>query len=63
MAQTLFTDQLVEEARKRTGLDQFDAETFREGLDIFLSDFGRQELPESASNGPRKLSSRRSPRD
>jgi Sulfotransferase family len=45
MAQPLITDQLVEEARKQTGLDQFDAETFREGLDIFLGDFNRQDLP------------------
>jgi hypothetical protein len=45
MTQPMVTDQLVAEARKQTGLDRFDAETFREGLDIFLSDFNRQELP------------------
>lgn len=47
MTQALVTDQLVETARRSTGLEQFDAETFREGLDIFLADFNRQEVPRS----------------
>src|ERR1700741_1431706 len=39
---TISVDEVVDEARGRTGLDRFDAETFREGLEIFLSDFCRQ---------------------
>ena len=47
MKQILVPDQLVEEACRLTGLNQFDAETFHEGLEIFLSDFNQQELPDS----------------
>lgn len=46
MPQNLIADRLIEEAHRVTGLDQFDAETFREGLEIFLADFNRQELPD-----------------
>jgi hypothetical protein len=42
----LVTDKLVEEARRRTGLDRFDRETFREGLDILVSDINRDVRPE-----------------
>jgi hypothetical protein len=38
----LQTDQLVEEACHRTGLNRFDAETFYEPLGILLSDWNRQ---------------------
>jgi Sulfotransferase family len=47
MKQIMSVEEVVEEARRRTGLHRFDAETFREGLEIFLTDFGRQTpLPE-----------------
>jgi hypothetical protein len=46
MAQPLIAEQLVEEARRTTGLERFDAETFREGLEIFLADMNRQEVPD-----------------
>src|SRR5215475_1090488 len=42
----LVTDKLVEEARRRTGLDRFDRETFRERLDILVSDINRDARPE-----------------
>jgi hypothetical protein len=42
----LVTDKLIEEARRRTGLDRFDRETFREGLDILVSDINRDVRPE-----------------
>ena len=45
----LKTDQVVEEARRRTGLDRFDAETFRESLGILLSDWNKQETSEAAA--------------
>ncbi|VWX55039.1 sulfotransferase [Novosphingobium sp. 9U] len=38
MAQHLNADALVESAMKSTGLDQFDAETYREGLDVLVDD-------------------------
>lgn len=31
--------ELIERARKETGLDRFDDESFREGLDLYLSDY------------------------
>lgn len=39
---------LVEEARRRTGLEHFDAETFRESLSILLADWNKQETSELA---------------
>jgi len=48
MARPLIAEQLIETARRRTGLERFDAETFREGLEIFLGDWNRQEVPETA---------------
>jgi hypothetical protein len=38
----LVTDQLVDEARHATGLERFDAESFREGLNILLADWNKQ---------------------
>jgi hypothetical protein len=46
MARELVTDELIEEARRRTGLERFDRETFREGLGILVSDINRDERPE-----------------
>lgn len=39
MAQTLVPEQLIDEARKTTGLERFDSESFREGLDVLTADF------------------------
>lgn len=36
-------EQLIERARGETGLERFDDESFREGLDIYLSDFSAQQ--------------------
>jgi Sulfotransferase family len=38
MGQPLIADALIDEAMKATGLDRFDSLSFREGLDILLSD-------------------------
>jgi hypothetical protein len=48
MAQRWTADELIDEARRTTGLERFDSETFREGLGIFTSDTLDQERPESA---------------
>ncbi len=37
MAQ-LIVDQLIEEAQQQTGLDRFDNDSYREGLDVLVSD-------------------------
>ena len=47
MAQTLVAAQLIEQARKATGLERFDSESFREGLDVFLADVNACEYTES----------------
>lgn len=39
MAQQLVADAIIEQAHKDTGIDAFDAETYREGLDVFVEDF------------------------
>jgi hypothetical protein len=46
MGRQLVTDELIGTARQRTGLEQFDRETFREGLDVLVSDINRDERPE-----------------
>jgi sulfotransferase family protein len=46
MALELVTDELIEGAQRRTGLERFDRETFREGLAILVSDVNRDERPE-----------------
>lgn len=46
MAQQLVADQLVEEAQRKTGLSRFDSESFREGLELFLSDYSANERPD-----------------
>src|ERR1700722_18017059 len=48
MAQKWTADELIDEARRTTGLERFDSETFREGLGIFISDTFTYEKPESA---------------
>ena len=39
MADQLNADALVEEAQKTTGLDEFDSDSYREGLNVFVRDF------------------------
>jgi hypothetical protein len=47
MGRQLVTDELIEEARRQTKLERFDRETFREGLEILVSDINRgEERPE-----------------
>jgi hypothetical protein len=41
MGRQLVTDELIEEARRQTKLERFDSETFREGLEILVSDINR----------------------
>jgi len=39
MAELISVDALVEQAHKETGVDAFDTETYREGLEVFVEDF------------------------
>src|ERR1044072_2302592 len=48
MAQ-LVADQLIETARKETGLDRFDSDSFREGLDILIADTNAIAMSESGA--------------
>ena len=47
MGAPLVADALIEQAIKRTGLDRFDSESYREGLDILLADANRTGLSEA----------------
>jgi len=38
MAQQLVAAELIEQARRETGLERFDSDSFREGLDVYLDD-------------------------
>jgi Sulfotransferase family len=49
MAQPLIAEQLIEEARRTAGFEQFDAETFRQALEILLADWSKQEVSDSAA--------------
>ena len=46
MSQPLVADQLIEQAQRATGLTEFDAETFREGLEVFVADANADPRPE-----------------
>jgi Sulfotransferase family len=46
MAQTFVADELIQAAQKATGLERFDSDSFREGLDILLADANRLDYPE-----------------
>lgn len=46
MPQKLVADELIEAARTATGLQRFDSESFREGLDILLADASNVDYPE-----------------
>ena len=41
MSQTLSADALIESAMKLTGLDRFDSDSYREGLDVLINDFNK----------------------
>lgn len=42
MAEQLNADALIEAARKQTGLEKFDSESYREGLDILVADLNQE---------------------
>jgi Sulfotransferase family len=42
MPQTLVVDQLIEEARMTTGLERFDSNSYREGLEVLVADLNRE---------------------
>lgn len=42
-------DELIEQAQRQTGADRFDSESFREGLEIYLADFNRNERSDEAN--------------
>ena len=44
MAQTFDADELIDAARKATGVQRFDSESFREGLGVLLADANRVSL-------------------
>jgi Sulfotransferase family len=46
VTQKLVVDELIEEAQRTTGLERFDSGTFREGLQILVSDINRDTRPE-----------------
>jgi hypothetical protein len=46
MAHPFAVDQLIEQAQAATGLERFDSESFREGLELLMSDFNKQDVPE-----------------
>jgi hypothetical protein len=46
MAECLNVDALIEEAQRKTGLQRFDSESFREGLGILTADLNRQNVAE-----------------
>jgi hypothetical protein len=46
MPQKLVADELIEAARTATGLQRFDSESYREGLDILLADASKVDYPD-----------------
>ena len=49
MARKLVVDEVIEEAHRVTGLDRFDSESFREGLEILVADANRVDRPEAGT--------------
>jgi hypothetical protein len=47
MAQTFNADELIDAARKATGIERFDSESFREGLGVLLADANRVSYPDT----------------
>ncbi|MET0363763.1 MAG: sulfotransferase [Sphingobium sp.] len=43
----LVVDQLIEQAQKNIGLDRFDSDSFREGLEIFVADYNALGTPDA----------------
>ncbi|MDH5171660.1 MAG: sulfotransferase [Gammaproteobacteria bacterium] len=48
MTQKLDADELVTAARAATGLERFDSDSYREGLDVFLADINAGKPPQAA---------------
>jgi sulfotransferase family protein len=46
MTRQMVVDQLIERARKETGLDRFDSESYREGLEVLVRDANREDRPD-----------------
>lgn len=46
MSQMLVSDALIEQAMTTTGLDRFDSDSYREGLDVLLADYSAYDHPE-----------------
>ncbi|NND66771.1 MAG: sulfotransferase, partial [Halioglobus sp.] len=38
MTEALVAEELIAQARQETGLERFDSDSFREGLDVYLAD-------------------------
>ena len=53
MTKTLVADEVVAEARRVTGLEKFDSDSYREGLDILISDFNKQQVADEFCNKAR----------
>jgi hypothetical protein len=47
MSRPLNADELIEQAQRTTGLEAFDSESFREGLEIFLADVNADPRPDA----------------
>ena len=47
MAQVLVADELIEQAQKAIGLERFDSDSFREGLEVLVGDLNRDERPDA----------------
>ena len=48
MAQRWVAEELIAQARKASGLERFDSDSFREGLDVFLADANKSPPVEAA---------------
>jgi hypothetical protein len=46
VSKPLVADALIEQAMKKTGLDRFDSNSYREGLDVLVADYNSSEHPE-----------------
>ena len=47
MTTQMVVDEMIEEAQRTTGLDRFDSESYREGLEILVSDANKEDRPDS----------------
>ena len=46
MAEPFVADDFIEKAQKATGLERFDSDSFREGLEVLIADVNRQGVPD-----------------